>query len=108
MLLEADDPVKKTTAFTRLSGGFNGMGRHERCVIHTALTEPDIPLASRFMLHMNLTNAHYTLCTVEAKSIAGELLEQMPPIEDSLSDKHRRARIAFLHYVRQRNAEDDR
>lgn len=103
MLLVADDPVKKTTAFTRLSGGFNGMGRYANAlrVIQAALTEPDIPLASRFMLHMNLANAHYTLWhLVEAKSIAGELIEQMPLIEDSLSDKHRRARTAFLHYVR--------
>ena len=103
MLAVADDPVKKTTAFTRLSGGFNGMGRYANAlrVIQGALTEPDIPLPSRFMLHMNLANAHYTLWhLVEAKSIAGELLEQLPLIADTLSEKNRLARTAFIHYVR--------
>lgn len=103
MIRIADEPEKKAVAFTRLAGGFNGLGRYANAlrVIQASLTEPGIPESNRFMLHMNLANAHYTLWhLVEAKSIASELLEQISTGTSDLSEKHLRARTAFLHFVR--------
>ena len=71
MLTKAETPKQRAIAFNRMAGGYNGLGRYANAlrVMQAAITEPGIPESTRFMLHINLANAHYTLWhLVEAKS----------------------------------------
>jgi hypothetical protein len=101
MLAKADTPKQRAIAFNRMAGGFNGLGRYANAlrVIQAAITEPGIPESTRFMLHINLANAHYTLWhLVEAKSIASELISQIGTVDRA--ERNERTRFAFLRFVR--------
>ena len=84
-----------------MAGGYNGLGRYANAlrVIQAAITEPGLPESTRFMLHINLANAHYTLWhLVEAKSIASELISQIGTVDRT--ERNEKARFAFLKFVR--------
>lgn len=101
MLSRAETPKQRAIAFNRMAGGYNGLGRYANAlrVIQAAITEPGIPESTRFMLHINLANAHYTLWhLVEAKSIASELISQIGTVDRG--ERNERARFAFLKFVR--------
>ena len=101
MLSRAETPKQRAIAFNRMAGGYNGLGRYANAlrVIQAAITEPGIPESTRFMLHINLANAHYTLWhLVEAKSIASELISQIGTVDRA--ERNERARFAFLKFVR--------
>jgi len=101
MLSKAETPKQRAIAFNRMSGGYNGLGRYANAlrVIQAAITEPGIPESTRFMLHINLANAHYTLWhLVEAKSIASELISQIGTVDRA--ERNERTRFAFLRFVR--------
>ena len=101
MLAKAETPKQRAIAFNRMAGGYNGLGRYANAlrVIQAAITEPGIPESTRFMLHINLANAHYTLWhLVEAKSIASELLSQIDTVDRT--ERNERTRFAFLKFVR--------
>ena len=101
MLSKAETPKQRAIAFNRMAGGYNGLGRYANAlrVIQAAITEPGIPESTRFMLHINLANAHYTLWhLVEAKSIASELISQIETADRA--ERNERARFAFLKFVR--------
>jgi hypothetical protein len=101
MLSKAETPKQRAIAFNRMAGGYNGLGRYANAlrVIQAAITEPGIPESTRFMLHINLANAHYTLWhLVEAKSIASELISQIGTVDRT--ERNEKARFAFLKFVR--------
>lgn len=97
----AQTPDERARACNREAGGWDGMGRFQNSLraVQRGLQEPGVGGELRRMLQSNLANAYYTLWSlVEAKSIAGDLIEwyrHNPPE----SPRDRRSQ-AFAHYVR--------